>query len=86
MVTGFSASESYFDIGWSRYDYDDGKFYYGSDGRRCYYIGWRVIDGKWYYLDPNGIMLTGWLKDDSSGDWYYLSPNGDMVSGGSSMV
>ena len=26
-------------------------------------------------------MLTGWLKDDSSGDWYYLSPNGDMVSG-----
>ena len=43
--------------------------------------GWHKIDGKWYYLDPNGIMLTEWLKDDSSGDWYYLSPNGDMVSG-----
>ncbi|MEI3182853.1 MAG: hypothetical protein V8S98_05625 [Lachnospiraceae bacterium] len=28
------------------------------------------LDGKWYYLDQNGIMLTEWLKDDSSGDWY----------------
>ncbi len=25
-----------------------------------------------YYLDREGVMKTGWLKDDKDGNWYYL--------------
>lgn len=40
-------------------------------------VGWRNIDGKWYYFDSEGYMKTGWLLD--GGKWYYLNPNGDMA-------
>ena len=80
MVTGFSASESYFDIGWSRYDYDDGKFYYGSDGRRCYYIGWRVIDGKWYYFDTESQAASGWQI--INGVRYYFDTKSHVMATG----
>lgn len=40
-------------------------------------VGWRHIDGKWYYFDSEGYMKTGWLFD--GGKWYYLNPNGDMA-------
>lgn len=40
--------------------------------------GWEEIDGKKYYFDQDGWMVTGWqkLKDK----WYYLDPSGAMVS------
>ena len=59
MVTGFSTPE-YEAIERINYDYDQGKFYYGQDGRRCYYIGWQVIDGKWYYFDAASEAASGW--------------------------
>lgn len=40
-------------------------------------VGWRNIDGKWYYFDSQGYMKTGWLLD--GGKWYYLNTNGDMA-------
>lgn len=41
--------------------------------------GWKKVNGKWYFMDSNGIMQTGWLKD--GGLWYLLSNNGDMLTG-----
>jgi lysozyme len=50
--------------------------------------GWQQVEGKWYYLNPNGTMLTGWLQDKNK--WYYLLEEsnasqgqykGEMVSG-----
>ncbi|WP_252232477.1 cadherin-like beta sandwich domain-containing protein [Clostridium sp. ZBS15] len=35
--------------------------------------------GKWYYLDQNGYMKIGWLRDGDS--WYYLDENGAMRTG-----
>ena len=32
--------------------------------------GWNLIDGKKYYADANGKIMTGWVKDENS--WYYL--------------
>ena len=32
--------------------------------------GWNLIDGKKYYADANGKIMTGWLKYENS--WYYL--------------
>lgn len=42
-------------------------------------VGWKNIDGSWYYFDKDGIMYTGWLKD--SGAWYNLSGGGQMDIG-----
>lgn len=32
--------------------------------------GWNFIDGKKYYADANGKIMTGWVKYENS--WYYL--------------
>ena len=50
--------------------------------------GWEQIDGKWYYFDADGWMVTGWVHYGQH--WYYMSewaegyaaPLGHMVSGG----
>lgn len=43
-----------------------------------YAIGWRMIDGKWYYFDSKGYMRVGWTEID--GKWYYLDNDGHMLS------
>jgi hypothetical protein len=36
-------------------------------------VGWRSIDGTWYYFDGSGAMKTGWIGSDDTA-WYYLDP------------
>ena len=40
---------------------------------------WKIYKGYWYYLGPNGYMLTGWQI--INGSKYYLYPEGHMASG-----
>ena len=40
----------------------------GTYAKKC----WKTVGGKEYYLDENGYMVTGWLKQGST--WYYLKP------------
>lgn len=40
-------------------------------------IGWKLVNGYWFYMDGNGIMQTGWVN--YQGKWYYLYPNGQMA-------
>lgn len=40
-------------------------------------VGWKEIDGEWYYFDSNGYMKTGWIQYD--GKWYYLYSSGAMA-------
>ena len=42
-------------------------------------IGWKNIQGIWYYFDDDGEMVTGWAK--VSGNWYYFNSSGAMVTG-----
>ncbi|OOM16035.1 CAP domain-containing protein [Clostridium saccharobutylicum] len=42
-------------------------------------VGWKKVDGKWYYFDEQGYMKTGWLFDGSN--WYYLRFSGEMITG-----
>ena len=41
--------------------------------------GWKLVDGKWYYLESNGVMAIGWKE--LGGIWYYLNESGAMVKG-----
>ena len=49
MVTGFAADKPVIFDG----KYDGGRYYYGKDGRRQFYTGWKLIDGKWYYFEED---------------------------------
>ena len=40
---------------------------------------WEVINGRLYYFDGSGWMVTGWLKRPSG--WYYLTGSGAMATG-----
>ena len=42
-----------------RYE-DSGKYYYGSDGRRCYYTGWQMLERNWYYFNNYSEAVSGW--------------------------
>lgn len=41
-------------------------------------MGWKLVNGKWYYMNSSGIMQTGWINDN--GTWYYLYESGEMAS------
>lgn len=43
-------------------------------------IGWKQIDGNWYFYKSDETKAFGWIKPDSN--WYYLSEeDGRMVRG-----
>ena len=43
-------------------------------------IGWKQIDGNWYYYKSDETKAFGWIKPDSN--WYYLDDeDGRMVRG-----
>jgi len=42
--------------------------------------GWYQDNGNWYYLNDEGVMQTGWIKD-TDGKWYYLDTDGVMKTG-----
>ena len=64
--------------------YETGTFYHDPDGQLA--LGWRRIDGKWYYFDyENAYMATSiyscyypYYIDD---EYYYFDNNGEMITG-----
>ena len=38
-------------------------------------VGWRKIDGIWYYFDSEGAMKTGWQKIGS----YPVTESGEVI-------
>lgn len=43
------------------------------------FVGWKLIEGKWYHFNNDGIMNTGWINDNEK--WYHISKNGIMDTG-----
>lgn len=58
-------------------DSTEGKSYIDENGEKV--IGWKSIDGSYYYFDDKGIMKTGFL--DLDGEKYYLDTDGKMHIG-----
>lgn len=40
--------------------------------------GWHQVSGKWYYLNQNGTMQTGWFNAPD-GNWYCFKNSGEMA-------
>ena len=40
---------------------------------------WGLINGRWYYFDVRGYMVTGWFQDKDQ-KWYYLNQDGSMAA------
>ncbi|NFN27137.1 cell wall-binding protein [Clostridium botulinum] len=60
---------------WTK-DYS-GNWNWNENGHNA--IGWKNINGNWYYFDYSGAMRTGWIND--WGCWYYADSNGVMQTG-----
>ena len=41
--------------------------------------GWQQVGGKWYYLNPDRRMQTGWFNAQD-GNWYCFKDSGEMAS------
>ena len=61
--------------GWYKVGED---WHYRKDGEDA--TGWIKVKGKWYFLNSEGIMLTGWIEENE-GVWYWLEKNGAMAVG-----
>lgn len=67
--TGWVQAQDGRDIIW--YYYENGKMLQSQ---------WKLTNaGLWYYLDDDGIMMTGWGEDDAEG--YYFEESGAMATG-----
>ncbi len=40
---------------------------------------WQQINGKWYFFNESGHMVTGWQK--LNGKWFYFNSDGEMQDG-----
>jgi len=44
---------------------------------------WLLIEGKWYFLNPDGsLKCSEWFLHN--GEWYYLNADGTMLTDGMS--
>lgn len=72
------------------YSNSDVYCYYGADGARVNYKGWKLINGKWTYFDDKGYTSYGWIFDGSNyyyQDWYYIvDKNGEETASGIGMI
>lgn len=56
----------------------DSNGWWNSEGN-SWSVGWKEINGKWYFFNSNGYMQKGWVLNN--GKWYFLDSNGIMQTG-----
>ncbi len=73
-------------LGYATPNYNTEKAGWIQEGKHWWYChadgsytkdGWELIEGKWYYFDKDGWMITGWLNKNDK--WYYLKSDGSMA-------
>ncbi len=80
--TYYCDENGYMKWGWFKIE---NKWYYGELPNNnvvtgAHYTGWRYIDKKYYYFNPDLSMATGWI--DVGGKWFYLTTYNDAVTWG----
>ena len=54
-------------------------WYFGSNGKKVNYTGWKMINGKWQYFDSESNVVTGFVQVGNK--WYYINGYQGMVTG-----
>lgn len=54
-------------------------YYYLADG--SYAIGWKKINGTWYYFHPEYGFMYSDCRENIGGEWYYFQKSGAMATG-----
>ena len=54
----------------------ENRWWYQNDDGTYPALDWLTDNGKKYYFDEEGWMVTGWQK--IGGEWYYLASSGAM--------
>ena len=78
-----SKLQSAMDTAGKGYDFptdEEGNRYYIAPGRSTRTTGWLLLEGKWYYFDSYGNLVTGWFKMPS-GYTYYFEASGIVHRG-----
>ena len=57
----------------------NGRWWYRHGDGSYTTSNWEMINGKQYYFDASGWMVTGWQKVNEN--WYYLGADGAMLTG-----
>ena len=58
------------------------KWYYFSEYSGSMLKGMWLIDEKTYAFDSNGVLVTGWHKNENSDAWIYSFPDGHVAEDG----
>lgn len=78
-ITGSAGQLSVFGVGYRPaiaggwVQNDSGNWLYYEGGKPA--TGWKLINGKWYFLDTIGLMQAGGQRQ-IDGKWYYFYPDG----------
>lgn len=57
----------------------DGKWYFYDDSGKMTTNHWEMYKGDYYYMGPDGVMVTEWTQIGP--DQYYFYPDGHMARG-----
>ena len=64
--------------GWKQVD---GKWYYLDSSTGAMKQWYQTVNGKNYYFNSKGEMVTGWVKFNESGKWHYYKADGSEATG-----
>lgn len=67
---------------WLRWE-DNYYYYYYVDenNNNNYIVGWKCIDGHWYYFDTDGKMISGWRLINGKTYYFGTASDGKMRHG-----
>ncbi len=66
-------------LGKSGWQQENGGWRFYLDNERCVVNDWYEDEGRWYWFDGAGMMVSNTWKTGKDGRWYYLGEDGKML-------
>lgn len=66
---------------WLRWEDNYYYYYVDENNNNNYIVGWKCIDGHWYYFDTDGKMISGWQLINGKTYYFGTASDGKMRHG-----
>ena len=66
---------------WLRWEDNYYYYYVDENNNNNYIVGWKCIDGHWYYFDTDGKMISGWRLINGKTYYFGTASDGKMRHG-----